>query len=67
MNVYRVDRVENITWDEDYEMVVIAKDEKEAEKLARKYSESYEMARHLKITRIDTTKAGVVLVANTGA
>lgn len=66
MNCYLVERIENVRYVEDYAMVVIAKDERHAERKARIESEDFKKAK-LKVTKIDMDKENVILIANTGA
>lgn len=67
MNVYLVKRTENVSWFQDHEMVVVAKDEPNAERRARVSSDDFEKAKNLSIEKIDTDVESVVLVSNTGA
>jgi hypothetical protein len=66
MDCFKVERIGNIGYVEDFAMVVIAKDEEHAKEIARKES-FYFIQSKLKVTKIDITKAQAVLIANTGA
>lgn len=67
MNIYLVERTEKITWVEDYAMVVIAEDEKHAERRARWSSRDFKKAKNLSIKKIDISKEQSVLISNMGA
>ncbi len=67
MNIYLVERTEKITWVEDYAMVVIAEDEKHAERRARWESSDFKRAKNLLVKKVDADKEQSVLIANTGA
>jgi hypothetical protein len=67
MNIYLVERTEEITWVEDYAMVVIAEDEKHAERRARWESGDFKRAKNLLVKKVDADKEQSVLIANTGA
>jgi hypothetical protein len=67
MNIYLVERTEEITWVEDYAMVVIAEDEKHAERRARWESRDFKRAKNLLVKKVDVDKEQSVLIANTGA
>ena len=66
MKVFIVDRTDEIQWTEDYKMIVIADDEKHAERRARLSSEDFKKAT-LKITEVDLSKEQVIATENTGA
>jgi len=58
--------MDNTKYCEDYAMVVIAKDELNAERKARIESEDFKKAK-LKVTPCNMNNENVVLIANTGA
>lgn len=66
MNVFLVGRIDKISWCEDDEMVVVAKNEKHAERCARWKSNDFRKAK-LKVTEIKLDSEKVILVSNTGA
>lgn len=69
MKVFLVERIKNVNWEQDYAMVVIAEDERHAERRARISSEYFknETIENIEITEFDTNKEQCVLIANTGA
>lgn len=66
MNVYSVKRTDKLSWCQDEEMIVIAYDEKWAEKIARQTSDDFRHAT-VSVTKLDLNQEGVVLISNTGA
>lgn len=67
MNVYRVERKDNkISWCEDIVMIVVAEDERHAERKARWISEDFKNSNNIKVTKISLNKEAVLLVENTG-
>lgn len=66
MKVFLVQRMDELSWAEDYAMVVIAEDELHAEKCARCKSYDFRKAK-LRVTKVNMETEQVVLVANTGA
>lgn len=66
MSVYLVTRP-CTTYCQDYAMVVIAKDEKHAERKARLSSDDFRECQKITITKIDMNEEQCVLIANTGA
>jgi len=66
MKCFKIERIDNASWCEDFEMVVIAKDEPSAEILSRLSSDDFKKAK-LKVTEINIDVEQVVLVANIGA
>lgn len=66
MKCFKIDRTDRVRYTEDYSMVVIAKDEIDAEKYARTKSSNFKKAK-LKVTKIDLFSEQVVLIANTGS
>lgn len=67
MNIYLIERTEEVSWCEDYSMAVIAEDEKHAERRARWESRDFKRAKNLLVKKIDAGKEQSVLIANTGA
>ena len=68
MKVFLVERTDDdLSWEEDYAMVVVAEDECHAERRARISSPDFETRKGIKVTEIDLNKEHWVLVANTGA
>lgn len=65
MNVYVVSRPVR-KWCEDHAMVVIAKDEKHAERKARWSSEDFKKCKELKVKEIYLYEEQCVLIDNTG-
>ena len=66
MKVFLVERKEMVTWCQDYAMVVVAEDERHAERKARVSSDDFKNSKNIKITEIDTNKEQCVLIANMG-
>ena len=66
MKCYKIDRVEHTSYGEDYSMVVIAKDELHAERLARFKSYDFRKGK-LRVREIDMEEEQCVLVANNGS
>ncbi len=66
MKVFIVERTDKIGWTEDYLMVVVAIDEKHAERKARISSDDFRKA-SIKITEVDLSKEQVIATENTGA
>lgn len=65
MNVYRVSRrPKDVDYFEDYAIVVIAEDERHAERRARWSSYDFRKADNLEITKIDLSHEQVVLTAS---
>ena len=67
MKVFLVERTDRVTWCQDYAMVVVAEDERHAERKARMSSDDFKTCQKINVTEIDTNKEQCVLVANTGA
>lgn len=68
MKVYLVNNNDKLGWCMDYAMVVVAKDERHAERCARCNSDNFKKAK-LEVIEIDTSdcEERVILKANTGA
>ncbi|WP_234121169.1 hypothetical protein [Clostridium hydrogenum] len=66
MKCFKIDRIDKVTYAEDYSMVVIAEDKIHAERCARLESRDFKKAK-LKVTEINMDIEQVALVANTGA
>lgn len=66
MNVYLVS-IKRKSWCQDYAMVVIAEDEKHAERKARWSSDDFRKATDVVVQKINLDQEQVVLIANTGA
>lgn len=68
MKVYLINKKDRISWCTDYAMVVVAEDEKHAERCARCNSDDFKKAK-LEVIEIDTSNCEerVILKANTGA
>ena len=65
MNMYKVSRrPQDVDYMEDYAMVVIAEDERHAERRARWSSYDFRKAKNLKIEKIDLNQEQVVLTAS---
>ena len=65
MNVYRVSRIpQDVDCGEDYAIIVIAEDERHAERKARWSSYDFRKATNLEITKIDLSHEQVVLTAS---
>ena len=56
-----------IDWCQDYAMVIIAEDERHAERKARVSSDDFKKCQEITITEIDMNEEQCVLTANTGA
>ena len=67
MKVFLVERKEMVTWCQDYAMVVVAEDERHAERKARASSDDFKNSKNIEVTEIDTNEEQCVLIANTGA
>lgn len=60
-NIYSIKRIDEIKYDEDFEIIVCAKDEKHAERAARLYSINFKKAK-LNIAKIEIDdKRGYVI------
>lgn len=66
MNVYLV-KIKPTEWCQDYAMVVIAEDEKYAERKARWSSDDFRKATGIVVEKINVKQEQVILIANTGA
>ena len=66
MKVYLVERPAR-DWCQDYAMVIIAEDERHAERKARVSSDDFRKCQEITITEIDMNEEQCVLRANTGA
>lgn len=66
MNVYLV-TIKKTGWCQDYAMVVVAEDEKHAERKARWSSDDFRKATDVVVQKINLDQEQVVLIANTGA
>lgn len=66
MNVYLVS-IKRKSWCQDYAMVVVAEDEKHAERKARWSSDDFRKATDVVVQKINLDQEQVVLIANTGA
>lgn len=66
MNVYLVS-IKRKSWCQDYAMVVIAEDEKHAERKARWSSDDFRKATDVVVQKINLDQEQVVLIANKGA
>lgn len=66
MNVYLVS-IKPTEWCQDYAMVVIAEDEKHAERKARWSSDDFRKATNVVVQKINLDQEQIVLIANTGA
>ena len=68
MKVYLVELPhDNYSYCDDYAMVVIAEDEKHAERKARWSSDNFKSAKKINISEISLDKEDVILKANVGA
>lgn len=67
MKVFLVERTNKLDWCQDYAMVVVAKDERHAERRARISSDDFKKSKDIKVTEIDTNEEQCVFIANTGA
>ena len=66
MKVFLVER-KATGWIQDYAMVIIAEDERHAERKARLSSDDFKKCQEITITEIDMSEEQCVLTANTGA
>lgn len=66
MKVYLVERPAR-GWGQDYAMVIIAEDERHAERKARVSSYDFKKCQEITITEIDMNEEQCVLTANTGS
>lgn len=65
MNVYKISRKpKDVDYGEDYAIIVIAEDERHAERRARWSSYDFRKAKNLEITKIDLSHEQVVLTAS---
>ena len=62
MKVFLVERNEETEWAGDYAMVIIAEDERHAEKRARASSEDFKDSKNIEVTEIDTNVEQCVLI-----
>ena len=67
MKVFLVQRTDRVDWCQDYAMVVVAEDERHAERRARISSDDFKACQNIDITEIDITEEQCVLIANSGA
>ena len=68
MNVYLVELpVGDYTYGDDYAMVVIAEDERHAERKARWSSYNFEQAKKINISQVNLDEEAVILTANVGS
>lgn len=67
LKLFIVKRTECISYCEDDEMVVIAKDILHAERRARLSSDDFKKAKNLLVEEINMEKERYVLISNTGA
>ena len=65
MNVYLV-TIKKTGWYQDYAMVVVAEDEKYAERKARWRSDDFRKATGIVVQKINLDQEQTVLIANTG-
>ena len=65
MNVYLV-TIKKTEWCQDYAMVVVAKDEKYAERKARWSSDDLKKAVGIVVEKINLNQEQTILIANTG-
>ena len=65
MNVYLV-TIKRKSWCQDYAMVVVAEDEKYAERKARWSSDDFRKATGIVVQKINLDQEQTVLIANTG-
>lgn len=66
MKVYLVEQPAR-EYCQDYAMVIIAEDERHAERKARVSSDDFKKCQEITITEIDMNKEQCILIANTGA
>ena len=67
MKVFLVERNEKLSWDEDFAMVIVAEDERHAERKARWTSDDFKESKNIKITEVNTNEEQCVLIARTSA
>ena len=67
MKVFLVQRTDRVEWCQDYAMVVVAEDERHAERRARISSDDFKKCQKIEVTEIDITEEQCILIANTGA
>ena len=65
MNVYLV-KIKQTEWCQDYAMVVIAEDERHAERKARWSSDDFRKATGIVVQKIKLDQERTVIIANTG-
>ena len=65
MNVYLV-KIKQTEWCQDYVMVVVAEDEKHAERKARWSSDDFRNAIGIVVQKINLDQERTVIIANTG-
>lgn len=65
MNVYLV-TIKKTEWCQDYAMVVVAEDEKHAERKARWSSDDFKKAVGIVVEKINLNQEQTILIANTG-
>lgn len=65
MNVYLV-TIKKTEWCQDYAMVVVAEDEKHAERKARWSSDDFKKATGIGVEKINLDQEQTILIANTG-
>lgn len=66
MNVYKVSRRPiDVDYMEDYAIIVVAEDERHAERCARWNSYDFRKAKNLTVEKIDLNQEQVVLIAST--
>lgn len=67
LKVFRVSRTDGFSWNQDVEMIVVAKDFLHAERIARQSSEDFKKNKSLKVKEIDLDEEAVLIITNTGA
>lgn len=68
MNVYLVELpIGSYSYCDDYAMVIVAEDEKHAERKARWSSDNFKEAKKINVSQINLDKEEVILKANVGA
>jgi hypothetical protein len=68
VNIYLVELLYgSYSYCDDYAMVIVAEDEKHAERKARWSSDSFKKAKKINISQINLNKEDVILKANVGA
>lgn len=65
MKLYKIE-YKDASWGDDWGMVVLASDEKSAERIAREASFDFKMAKELQIEEVDINVEQCVLTANVG-